>query len=178
MNEKFGEKAKEATDKVEAALSDLQQRQRDVTDHLQSQSAENIQRDAQLADFDQKIAAADASFQEVSQAYESLVEHAKNAFDENRRELQEIYRRVAEANANGGQGPSTGGVTRERNVFDPRDYKLPDLIDKASVAALRKWRHEVEVFTETIGPSWAGAGSLSASSRMLVLEFTAPSLVR
>ena len=57
-------------------------------------------------------------------------------------------------------------------MFDPRDYKLPELAEKASVAALRKWRHEVEVFTETIGPSWAGMASLLGSSRMLAQEFT------
>ena len=148
LNDEFGEKAKEATEKVNSALSDLQQKQQEVIEHLKTQSTANEMRDARLADFDQKIAAAHLSFEESTQAYESLVEHAKAAFAENRRELQEIYRRVSES------GPSTGGTTRERNVFDPRDYKLPELAEKASVAALRKWRHEVEVFTETIGPSW------------------------
>ena len=175
-SDEFDEKAKVATDKIDAASADLQKRQQDVVDHFQLQSTENSQLDAKLADFDQKIAAADLSFQEPSQAYESLVEHAKTAFAENRRELQEIYRRVSESGAAGGGGPSTGGTARERNVFDPRDYKLPELSEKASVAALRKWRHEVDVFTETIGPSWAGVGSLLASSRMLALEFTSSQL--
>ena len=144
MNDEFSEKAKEATDKIDAALADLQKRQQDVVDHLQAQSVGNGQRDAQLADFDQKIAAADLSFQESSAAYESLVDHAKAAFAENRAELQEIYRKISEGSAGGGGGPNTGGTARERNVFDPRDYKLPELAEKASVAALRKWRHEVE----------------------------------
>ena len=62
MNDEFGEKAKEATDKIDAALADLQKRQQDVVDHLHSQSVENGQRDEKLADFHQKIAAADLSF--------------------------------------------------------------------------------------------------------------------
>ena len=41
MNDDFGEKAKEATDKIDAAMADLQKRQQDVVDHLQSQSVEN-----------------------------------------------------------------------------------------------------------------------------------------
>ena len=52
LNDEFGEKAREATDKVNSALSDLQQRQQEVIEHLKSQSADNSQRDAQLADFD------------------------------------------------------------------------------------------------------------------------------
>ena len=38
------------------------------------------------------------------------------------------------------------------------------------------WRHEVEIFTETIGPLWAGVASLLASSRMLSQEFSADAL--
>ena len=174
LNDEFGEKAREATQSVNAALADLQKRQQEVVDHLQSQATDNSQRDAKLADFDQKIAAADLSFQESSVAYESLLEQAMTAFAENRRELQEIYRMVSESGA--GAGPSTRGAARERNVFDPRDYKLPELSEKVSVAALRKWRHEVDVFTETIGPSWAGVASLLASSRMLSQEFSAEAL--
>ena len=34
LNDEFGEKAREATDKVNAALGDLQQRQQEVIDHL------------------------------------------------------------------------------------------------------------------------------------------------
>ena len=40
------------------------------------------------------------------------------------------------------------------------------------MAALREWRHALEVFTETIGPSWAGVAYLLATSRMLAQEFT------
>ena len=69
LNDEFGEKAREATDRVNAALADLQQGQQEVIDHLPSQSADNSQRGTQLADFDQKIAAADLSFQESTLVY-------------------------------------------------------------------------------------------------------------
>ena len=117
-----------------------------MADHLQAQATDNSQRAARLADFDLKIAAADLSYQEFTAAYESLVEQAKAAFAENRRDLQEIYRKVSEGGA--GACLITGRPPRERNVFDPRDYKLPELADKASVAAQRKRRHVVAVFTE------------------------------
>ena len=125
LNDEFGKKAKEAIERVSAAPADLQRRQQEGADHLQAQAADNRQRDVRLADFDWKIAAADLSFQESTAAYESLVDQAKAAFAENRRELQEIYRKVSESGA--GAGPSTGGASCERGVFDPRDYKLPDL---------------------------------------------------
>ena len=45
----------------------------------------------------------------------------------------------------GGESRGHGGKgSRDRNVFDPRDYKIPELADKASVAVLRKWQHEVQ----------------------------------
>ena len=44
------------------------------------------------------------------------------------------------------------------------------------MAALREWRHALEVFTETIGPLWAGVAYLLATSRMLAQEFTSDEL--
>ena len=71
LNDEFGEKAREATERVNAALADRQKRQQEVVDHLQSQATDNSQCDAKIADFDQKIAAAGVSVQESSAAYES-----------------------------------------------------------------------------------------------------------
>ena len=62
MNDEFGEKAKEATERDTAALTDFQKRQQEVADYLQAQATDNGQRDARLADFDLKIAAADLSY--------------------------------------------------------------------------------------------------------------------
>ena len=45
---------------------------------------------------------------------------------------------------------------RDRSVFDPRDYKIETIPTQMSLGVWKKWRHEVEIYVDTIGPSWRG----------------------
>ena len=64
-------------------------------------------------------------------------------------------------NFGGGQGAGAGpAATRDRNVFDPRDYKLADFGPKPTVVRWKKWRRDLEGFVDTIGMSWKGASGL------------------
>ena len=76
----------------------------------------------------------------------------------------------------GGKGGSASGP-RERNIYDGRDYKIADLEKGASTAAFKKWKHDLELFVETIGPSWSGVTSLLRHCRLYEDgEFTADAL--
>ena len=78
--------------------------------------------------------------------------------------------------SDGGKGGSSSGP-RERNIYDVRDYKIADLEKGASTAAFKKWKHDLELFVETIGPSWSGVTSLLRHCRLYDDgEFTADSL--
>ena len=48
---------------------------------------------------------------------------------------------------------------RDRNVSDPRDYKLAELGPTPSVAHWKKWRRDLESFVDMIGLSWSGDGT-------------------
>ena len=45
---------------------------------------------------------------------------------------------------------------RDRSVFDRRDYKIETIPTQMSLGVWKKWRHEVEIYVDTIGPSWRG----------------------
>ena len=49
-----------------------------------------------------------------------------------------------------------GGQERGRPIFDPRDYKLEVLPFTLSLGAWKRWKHELEIYLDTIGPSWRG----------------------
>ena len=60
-----------------------------------------------------------------------------------------------------GAGAGKGGAApRDRNVFDPRDYKVAELGNKRSMAKWKKWCRDFECFVDTIGPSWKGTSGL------------------
>ena len=60
----------------------------------------------------------------------------------------------------------------ELMLFDARDYKIPELASDPSLAVFKKWKHDVELFIDTIGPSWKGVPSILRTSRFLNTEFT------
>ena len=60
----------------------------------------------------------------------------------------------------GGFGAGKGGGDRDRNVFDPRDYKIADLGSKPTVVRWKKWRRDLENFVDTIGTTWKGTSGL------------------
>ena len=73
--------------------------------------------------------------------------------------------RAAISSSDFGFGFSTGKggaaqTARDRNVFDPRDYKVAELGNKPSMAKWKKWFRDFECFVDTIGPSWKGTSGL------------------
>jgi hypothetical protein len=62
--------------------------------------------------------------------------------------------------SSGGFGAGRGGGDQDRNVFDPRDYKIADLGSKPTVVRWKKWRRGLENFVDTIGTSWKGTSGL------------------
>ena len=91
-------------------------------------------------------------------AFDIHVAQIRSGLDQVNTEVQSRLNRMEYM---GGQdGGSRGKGSGDRNVFDPRDYKLHDLGDTPTLAASRKWRHDTELFVETLGPSWAGVSSL------------------
>ena len=54
---------------------------------------------------------------------------------------------------------------RDRQVFDPRDYKIEALPSSISLGVWKKWRHEVEIYVDTIGPTWKGVKLILQQAR-------------
>ena len=73
--------------------------------------------------------------------------------------------RAAVGSTDFGYGFGTGKgraaqTARDRNAFDPRDYKVAELGNKPSMATWKKWCRNFECFVDTIGPSWKGTSGL------------------
>ena len=62
-------------------------------------------------------------------------------------------------------------------LFDARDYKIPELVSDPSLAVFKKWKHDLELFIKTIGPSWQGVPSILRTSRFLNTEFTESAVI-
>ena len=60
---------------------------------------------------------------------------------------------------------SGSGGERDRSVFDPRDYNIDFLPSLFALGVWKKWRHEVEIYIETIGPSLRGVKLLLQQAR-------------
>ena len=52
---------------------------------------------------------------------------------------------------------SGAGQERDRAVFDPRDYNIDVLPRQFALGVWKKWRHEAEIYIDTISPGWRGA---------------------
>jgi hypothetical protein len=66
----------------------------------------------------------------------------------------------------GGGPPGMGGsFDRDRPIFDPRDYKVEPLPSQMTLASWKKWRHDTEIYLDTIGPSWRGVKLLLQQTR-------------
>ena len=61
---------------------------------------------------------------------------------------------VAEARSSDGTSSFCPSLERDRQVFDPRDNKIEPFPSQLSLADWKKWRHEVKIYIDTIGPSW------------------------
>ena len=59
----------------------------------------------------------------------------------------------------------SSGQERDRQVFGPRDDKIDVLPSQLQLGIWKKWRHEVEIYIDTIGPSWRGVKLLLQQAR-------------
>ena len=91
--------------------------------------------------------------------YDKVIADARVHFGESR------------SSADGGEASFGKGSPRERVLFDARDYKIPELVSDPSLAVFKKWKHDVELFIETIGLSWNGVPRILRTSRFLNTEF-------
>ena len=67
-----------------------------------------------------------------------------------------IRQLIESGRSEGGSVLQRPSQERDRQVFDPRDYKIESLPSSISLGVWKKWRHEVEIYVDTIGPSWKG----------------------
>jgi len=88
----------------------------------------------------------------------------------------EALQAAQSAQTGGGGGGDHGGKgsggPRERSLYDPRDYKLADLTSDLTLAAIKKWRHDLGLFLKTIGTSWKGVTAVMRTSRIYTEDFT------
>ena len=54
---------------------------------------------------------------------------------------------------------------RDRQVFDPRDYKIEALPNSIPLGVWKKLRREVEIYVDTIGPTWKGVKLILQQAR-------------
>ena len=78
--------------------------------------------------------------------------------------------------SNTGGGSGKGAAPRDRNVFDPRDYKVEPLGDKPSLGKWKQWVRDFECFVDTIGPSWKRTSGLLRQLRFREQPFDASQL--
>ena len=77
-----------------------------------------------------------------------------------------------------GADPAFGkGAPRERMLFDARDYKIPELVSDPSLAVFKKWKHDLALFVETIGPSWKGVPRILRTFRFPNTAFTESAVI-
>ena len=60
---------------------------------------------------------------------------------------------ISEARSSDGSSLSRSTQERDRPEFDPRDYKIDVITSQMSLGVWKKWKHEVEIYVDTIGPS-------------------------
>ena len=96
----------------------------------------------------------------LQQLYNTVISEAKTHFEQRIGEMQF-------SGATGAESSFGKGAPRERVLFDARDYKITELHADPSLGVFKKWKHDVELFIETIGPSWKGVPSILRTSRFL-----------
>ena len=110
--------------------------------------------EAQVQTFDARVQVFERDMYQLNQSLESKL----GALNATVSGLQ-----AGVGNFGGGQGAGAGpAATRDRNVFDPRDYKLADFGPKPTVVRWKKWRRDLEVFVDTTTRS-ARAGRVPAA---------------
>ena len=148
-----GEVAKKAADDLREQLEQQDYKLGEVesqTDEAIQKIKSNIQRVEQVEfDFRKLYATCEASFNQSTQS-------ATERILDIQRQIQNLVDRTLQSSAEGGSGGFGGGQQRDRQIFDPRDYKIEQLGSSPSVAAFKKWRADVEIYLDTIGPTWKG----------------------
>ena len=128
------------------------------------------QAQAAAVNLDGKIAEAEArlaSAIESAELYEANKKREEAEFNDKMAKLEkgihdfaaETQRNIQQMIADGRSAegsPMKPFQERDRAVFDPRDYKIETIPTQMSLGVWKKWRHEVEIYVDTIGPSWRG----------------------
>ena len=77
----------------------------------------------------------EVDFTALAQAAQDRITQTQKAI----KDLVETHKSTAEAS---GSGIFRAPAERDRQVFDPRDYKVAELPEKMNLAAFKKWRHD------------------------------------
>ena len=114
--------------------------------------------------------------QEKQELFDKKLEKADESFKTSLKQMTDIMAAATSRTTEGGGSSGGGGAPRDRNVFDPLDFKIAGLHDEPSLGVFKKWRHDVELYFETIGPSWRGGSGILQLAKRLETEFVASEL--
>ena len=106
---------------------------------------------------------AEEEFQEKMKTFE------KGVHDFADRTALGIQTLISDARSPDGSSLLRPNQKRDRPVLDPRDYRFDAIPSQMSLGVWKNWRHEVEMYVNTIGPSWRGV--------KLVLQQARPSAI-
>ena len=124
-----------------------------VDGQLEEMRALLLRHDAKQVESEQKSA-------ELMKTLEKFADEVKDSIQKTQTEVnhtqREIIQLIETTRADGTSSVlrSGSGGERDRSVFDPRDYKIDVLPNQFALGVWKKWRHEVEIYIDTIGPSW------------------------
>ena len=115
-----------------------------------------------ISELDTKLLAADENIalhaatrvKDESEFNDKMKEFKKEFHEFADRTQASIQAFTAEARSSEGSSMSRPAQERDRPVFDPRDYKIDVISSQVFLGVWKKWKHEVGVFVDTIGPSW------------------------
>ena len=170
----FDQRSAELDTRLNGANETFDQRQAELTAGFENRDVQLRQHVDETARRNQESlntlqAALSSHLEEKQKEVDQKMEHAMSILaSESRRFYDEaLQRAVGQQHFGGeGQGKGGGGGPRERALFDARDYKIADLPNEPSLAAFKKWRHDLELFLETIGVSWKGVTAVMRTSRL------------
>ena len=77
---------------------------------------------------------------------------------------------ISEARASEGSSLSRSTQERDRPVFGPRDYKIDVIPSQMSLGVWKKWKDEIEIYVDTMGPSWRGVKFVLQQVRRLAFS--------
>ena len=155
MQASVEQKASAATASVEAIqakmVESFEKRNTQLQEHIDTAQRNNIASlellKVQLSNFcdEKQVQILSHCEGRLQVLYDTVIADARNQFEQRLGETR--------SSGDGGETSFGKGAPRERMLFDARDYKIPELASDPSLAVFKKWKHDVELFVDTIGPS-------------------------